>query len=325
MALRPQSRPLRRRQQILVPPLRQLRAAPPRHLPRLLAQLRRARHRRRPSRRRIRLPRKLPPDALHRLRPRHHSLRSRQQLRPTARLRRRRASAASSKKILPTIAMNSSSPPRPATPCGPAPTATGARANICSPRLDASLKRLQTRLRRHLLSPPPRPEHPAGRNHGCPRSRRPLRQSALRRRSAITAACQPPTPPTVCRETQLHQAHPPSTQIQHVRPLDRNGPLPRHRRQWHRHHPFLPRSPKASSPTNISMAPADSRATLGGFLKPDKITPEKIANPQLNALAKTRGQSLAQMALAWVLRLPPSPPPSSAPAAPRKSPKTSPP
>ncbi len=50
--------------------------------------------------------------------------------------------------------------------------------------------------------------------------------------------------------------------------------------------------------------PADSRAAKpSGFLKPDAITKDKLAKVRkLNALAKTRGQSLAQMALAWVLR-----------------------
>jgi L-glyceraldehyde 3-phosphate reductase len=52
--------------------------------------------------------------------------------------------------------------------------------------------------------------------------------------------------------------------------------------------------------------PADSRAsTETGFLKPSAITEEKLAKVRkLNDLAKKRGQSLAQMALAWVLRLP---------------------
>ena len=50
--------------------------------------------------------------------------------------------------------------------------------------------------------------------------------------------------------------------------------------------------------------PADSRAASSSvFLKPDDITPEKIEKvKQLNTLAVARGQSLAQMALAWVLR-----------------------
>ena len=50
--------------------------------------------------------------------------------------------------------------------------------------------------------------------------------------------------------------------------------------------------------------PADSRAAKpSGFLKPDAITKDKLAKiRKLNALAKARDQSLAQMALAWVLR-----------------------
>ena len=50
--------------------------------------------------------------------------------------------------------------------------------------------------------------------------------------------------------------------------------------------------------------PADSRAAHDPrYLKPDAITPEKVAKAaKLNAIALERGQSLAQMALQWVLR-----------------------
>jgi len=50
--------------------------------------------------------------------------------------------------------------------------------------------------------------------------------------------------------------------------------------------------------------PADSRAASSGvFLKPSDITEEKMTKVrQLNKIAASRGQSLAQMALAWVLR-----------------------
>lgn len=52
--------------------------------------------------------------------------------------------------------------------------------------------------------------------------------------------------------------------------------------------------------------PADSRAANPhGFLKSDRITPEMVAKIQgLHQIAQERGQSLAQMALAWCLRLP---------------------
>ncbi len=50
--------------------------------------------------------------------------------------------------------------------------------------------------------------------------------------------------------------------------------------------------------------PADSRiATDGRFLKADQLTEEKLASIRgLNELAKQRGESLAQMALKWVLK-----------------------
>jgi L-glyceraldehyde 3-phosphate reductase len=50
--------------------------------------------------------------------------------------------------------------------------------------------------------------------------------------------------------------------------------------------------------------PGDSRAsTKSGFLKADRVTPEAVAKiSKLNEIARGRGQSLAQMALAWVLR-----------------------
>jgi L-glyceraldehyde 3-phosphate reductase len=50
--------------------------------------------------------------------------------------------------------------------------------------------------------------------------------------------------------------------------------------------------------------PKDSRAaTKTGFLRRDNITAEMVAKlARLNELAVRRGQSLAQMSLAWVLR-----------------------
>ncbi|MDX2008451.1 MAG: L-glyceraldehyde 3-phosphate reductase [Meiothermus sp.] len=52
--------------------------------------------------------------------------------------------------------------------------------------------------------------------------------------------------------------------------------------------------------------PEGSRASKAhGYLRPSQITDDKITKVQkLNKIAKARGQTLAQMALAWVLRLP---------------------
>ncbi len=48
--------------------------------------------------------------------------------------------------------------------------------------------------------------------------------------------------------------------------------------------------------------PADSRAAFGGFLKQDQITAPLVDKMKdLNVVAETRGQTLAQMAIAWVL------------------------
>jgi L-glyceraldehyde 3-phosphate reductase len=54
----------------------------------------------------------------------------------------------------------------------------------------------------------------------------------------------------------------------------------------------------------VSGIPSDSRAAKpSGFLKADQVTEEKIAKVhRLNEIAGKRDQSLAQMALAWVLR-----------------------
>jgi L-glyceraldehyde 3-phosphate reductase len=50
--------------------------------------------------------------------------------------------------------------------------------------------------------------------------------------------------------------------------------------------------------------PADSRAARDGFLKPDQVRANLPRIQALNAIAEKRGQSLAQLAIAWVLRLP---------------------
>ena len=49
--------------------------------------------------------------------------------------------------------------------------------------------------------------------------------------------------------------------------------------------------------------PADSRIAHGGHLKKEALTPATLSRiAALNDLAGRRGQTLAQMALSWVLR-----------------------
>jgi L-glyceraldehyde 3-phosphate reductase len=51
--------------------------------------------------------------------------------------------------------------------------------------------------------------------------------------------------------------------------------------------------------------PADSRAARSVFLKPEQITPQVLEKiRRLEEIAKQRGQTLAQMAVAWALRNP---------------------
>ncbi len=69
---------------------------------------------------------------------------------------------------------------------------------------------------------------------------------------------------------------------------------------------FSPLAQGLLSNKYLAGVPLDSRAAREhGFLKRDDITPEKLAKiKSLNQIAEQRGQSLAQMAIAWVLRKP---------------------
>jgi L-glyceraldehyde 3-phosphate reductase len=67
--------------------------------------------------------------------------------------------------------------------------------------------------------------------------------------------------------------------------------------------PFSPLAQGLLTDKYLQGIPEGSRATRAHFLKPEMITPEKIDKIQkLNAIAKKREQSLAQMALAWILK-----------------------
>ncbi|MBC7365359.1 MAG: L-glyceraldehyde 3-phosphate reductase [Undibacterium sp.] len=68
--------------------------------------------------------------------------------------------------------------------------------------------------------------------------------------------------------------------------------------------PFSPLAQGLLTDRYLAGIPTDARAGKAhGFLKAAGITPEVLAKiGQLNTVAQARGQSLAQMALAWVLR-----------------------
>ncbi|WNH13054.1 L-glyceraldehyde 3-phosphate reductase [Thalassobellus suaedae] len=68
--------------------------------------------------------------------------------------------------------------------------------------------------------------------------------------------------------------------------------------------PFSPLAQGLLTDKYLNGIPSDSRvATSGQFLNADHITPERVGKIKLlNAMAQERGQKLAQMALAWILR-----------------------
>ena len=68
--------------------------------------------------------------------------------------------------------------------------------------------------------------------------------------------------------------------------------------------PFSPLAQGLLTDKYLHGIPNDSRvATSGVFLKESSITPEKIeVISKLNDIAKSRGQKLSHMALAWILK-----------------------
>lgn len=68
--------------------------------------------------------------------------------------------------------------------------------------------------------------------------------------------------------------------------------------------PFSPLAQGMLTDKYLQGIPADSRAAKShGFLKKDQITAERLKQiNQLNAIAESRGQKLAQMALSWILK-----------------------
>jgi L-glyceraldehyde 3-phosphate reductase len=70
--------------------------------------------------------------------------------------------------------------------------------------------------------------------------------------------------------------------------------------------PFSPLAQGILTDKYLQGTPADSRAAkASGFLQESQLTPERLGQIRaLNAVAQQRGQSLAQMALAWLLKDP---------------------
>jgi L-glyceraldehyde 3-phosphate reductase len=68
---------------------------------------------------------------------------------------------------------------------------------------------------------------------------------------------------------------------------------------------FSPLSQGVLTNKYLGTPPAWARGNLGGSLSPDMLTPQVLERvAALDSIARRRGQSLAQMAIAWVLRDP---------------------
>jgi L-glyceraldehyde 3-phosphate reductase len=88
------------------------------------------------------------------------------------------------------------------------------------------------------------------------------------------------------------------------RTIEQNGLLPLLSREGVGCIAFSPLAQGMLTDRYLDGVPEDSRAAKAhGFLKPEALTDERLATIRaLNGIAANRGQSLAQMALAWVLR-----------------------
>ena len=97
-------------------------------------------------------------------------------------------------------------------------------------------------------------------------------------------------------------AHPPAVLLD-AEPLDRGRPARHPRRARHRLHRLLaPRAGHADQQVP-RRHPRGLARRQGKSLSPDLLTDESLAHVRrLNDIAQERGQSLAQMALAWALR-----------------------
>ena len=171
--------------------------------------------------------------------------------------------------------------------------------------LDQSLRRHGPRLRRHLLLAPLRPGHAARGDDGRARHARCAR--ARRSTSGISSYSAESTREAAAILRELGTPlliHQPS--LLDAQPLDRGGPARRARRArrrlhrllaaraGHAHRPVPERHPGglAREPRTSSLAPSCSPRRRSRKVR------------ALNEIAAGRGQTLAQMALAWVLRDP---------------------
>ena len=160
--------------------------------------------------------------------------------------------------------------------------------------------------RRHLLQPPVRPGDAARGDHGRARDRRAVRAGDVRRHLVVLRRADPRGGRAAARDGRA-AADPPAVVLD-AQPLGRG-------RRW----PpslldvlgeegvgciaFSPLAQGMLTDRYLDGIPEGSRAAQGKSLDPSLLTDEALAHiRRLNEIAQARGQSLAQLALAWVLR-----------------------
>ena len=145
-----------------------------------------------------------------RLRPRHHPLRPRQQLRPAARLRRDRTSAASCASDFRPYRDELIISTKAGYDMWPGPYGEWGSRKYLLAILDQSLEAHGARLRRHLLLAPLRPRHAARGDDGRARHRGPAGQGALRRHLVLLRPAHDRGGRAILERARHAAAHPPA-------------------------------------------------------------------------------------------------------------------
>jgi phage gp46-like protein len=218
-------------------------------------------------------------------------------------VRRRSPSAKSCAMISTRGATKSSSRPRPAITCGRGLTANGVRANICWRRSINRSSGWAWIMWIFFIRIASTPRRRWKKRWAPSRTRSANRQGALRRHLELS-----------CRRDRArgedsaragHAVPHPSGALFHARPLGGTGVVRHARKRRHRLHGFSPLAKGLLTNRYFKGIPADSRARkTRGFSGPNTTSRTKCwrRRAKLNDLAQSRGQTLAQMALAWVLR-----------------------
>ena len=160
----------------------------------------------------------------------------------------------------------------------------------------------RSRVRGHLLSPPPRPRHTARGDDGRARRRRASGQGALRGDLVLLSGADPSGGH---RAAGVGDPVPdPPAALQHARRSVEQGLLEVLDEEGIGCIAFSPLAQGLLTDRYLHGVPDDSRAAKPNtYLKRGAVTDDVVARVRsLDTLARERGQSLAQMALAWVLR-----------------------